>query len=72
MAVPRGVHQAGVDTAPQAHATFAALDLHDDTDHDGLRRMMRILSGDAARLMRGEAALADSDPSPNSRARRRG
>ncbi|WP_418276551.1 Dyp-type peroxidase [Isoptericola jiangsuensis] len=57
-----GVHQAGVATAAQAHGTFLGLDLRDDVDRDGLRRLMRILSDDAARLTRGEAALADSEP----------
>lgn len=57
-----GPHQAGVDTPAQAHATFIALDLRDDVDRDGLVRMMRLLSDDAARLTRGEAALADTEP----------
>lgn len=57
-----GPHQAGVDTAAQAHATFVALDLHDDVDRDALRRLMRILTGDAARLTQGVEALADSEP----------
>jgi dye decolorizing peroxidase len=57
-----GAHQAGVDTPAQAHATFLALDLHDDVDRDALRRMMRILTEDAVRLTEGRAALADSEP----------
>lgn len=57
-----GPHQAGIDTPPLAHAAFVALDLHDDVDRDGLRRLMRILTDDAARLTQGEAALADSEP----------
>ncbi len=57
-----GAHQAGVATDAQAHATLLALDLHDDTGRDGLRRLMRILSDDAARLTQGRAALADSEP----------
>lgn len=57
-----GKHQAGVDTAPQSHARFIALDLADGTDAGALRRMMHILSNDVARLTRGEAALADSEP----------
>lgn len=57
-----GAHQAGIDTDAQAHASFVALDLHDDVDRDGLRRLMRILTDDAARLSRGEPALADSEP----------
>lgn len=57
-----GSHQAGVANPPQAHATLVALDLHETTDRDGLRRMMRLLSDDAARLTQGVAALADSEP----------
>ncbi|GAA3667653.1 Dyp-type peroxidase [Microbacterium marinilacus] len=57
-----GAHQAGVDTDAQAHAVLVALDLRDDTDRDGLRRMMGILTDDAARLTQGVAALADSEP----------
>lgn len=57
-----GVHQAGIDTDAQAHGTFVALDLRPEVQREGLRRMMRILSDDAARLTRGEPALADSEP----------
>jgi dye decolorizing peroxidase len=57
-----GVHQAGIETVPQAQVTFLALDLHDSVDADALRRMMRILTGDAAQLTQGESALADSEP----------
>lgn len=62
-AVPfHGPHQAGVATVPQAHTTFIGLDLAPSTSRDGLRRMMRILTDDAARLTQGVAALADSEP----------
>lgn len=57
-----GVHQAGIDTAAQAHGTFLALDLHETTDREGLTRLLRILTDDAARLTQGRAALADSEP----------
>jgi len=57
-----GVHQAGIATAPQAHATFVSLDLHEATDRAALERMMRVLTDDAARLSQGEPALADSEP----------
>ncbi|SIT69326.1 Dyp-type peroxidase [Microbacterium sp. RU33B] len=57
-----GVHQAGVDTDAQAHGLFIALDLLPDVDRDGLRRMMSILTDDAARLTQGDPALADSEP----------
>jgi dye decolorizing peroxidase len=41
---------------------FLALDLLPGTDRDALRRMMRILTDDAARMTQGKAALADSEP----------
>lgn len=57
-----GRHQPGIATDAQAHGTFIALDLRPETDRDAMRRMMRILTDDAARLMAGRAALADSEP----------
>ncbi len=57
-----GAHQAGVDTDAQAHGTFLALDLQEDVDRDGLRRLLHILTDDAARLTQGSSALADSEP----------
>lgn len=57
-----GTHQAGVDTDAQAHAMFIGLYLHPETDRDGLRRMMGILTDDAARLAQGVPPLADSEP----------
>ena len=57
-----GAHQAGIDTDAQAHVSLVALDLRADTDREGLRRLMRILTDDAARLTRGEGALADTEP----------
>lgn len=57
-----GVHQAGIDTDAQAHGLFLGLDLREETDREGLTRLMRILSDDAARLTQGLPALADSEP----------
>ncbi|GAB3051923.1 Dyp-type peroxidase [Sediminivirga luteola] len=57
-----GKHQAGILTTGQAHATLLALDLRPGTGRDDLRRMMRLLSQDAARLTQGEVPLADSEP----------
>lgn len=57
-----GTHQAGIATVPQANATFVALDLHAETDRNSLRRLMQILTDDAARLTQGRPALADSEP----------
>src|SRR5690606_2711829 len=55
-------HPARAATAPPAHSPSLALDLAPSTSRDGLRRMMRILTDDAARLTQGVAALADSEP----------
>lgn len=57
-----GAHQSGVEVVPQAHANHLALDLLADVDRAALRRMMRILTSDAARLSQGSPALADSEP----------
>ena len=57
-----GVHQAGVETVMQPHATFVALDLRDDVDRAALVRLMRLLTDDVARLSEGRPALADPQP----------
>ncbi|KRC61218.1 peroxidase [Agromyces sp. Root81] len=57
-----GVHQAGVETPPQAHALFIALDLLPEVDAPALRRMLRVLSDDAARVTQGRPPLADTEP----------
>lgn len=57
-----GVHQAGIATPAQAHAVFIALDLLSGVDASGLRRLMGVLTDDAARLTAGQPALADSEP----------
>ncbi|PDP88204.1 peroxidase [Glycomyces fuscus] len=57
-----GVRQAGVETPPQTHGTFVALDLEPEADADAIGRLLRLLSDDAARLCRGEPALADTEP----------
>ena len=57
-----GTHQAGIETVPQSHVTYLALDLADAVDASALRRMMRILTDDAARLSQGAGALADTEP----------
>ena len=48
-----GPRQAGVATAPQAFAAFVALDLNRDTTRDAVRRLLRVLSEDAAARSRG-------------------
>lgn len=57
-----GAHQAGIEVAPQAHSTLIALDLLDAVDRSALRRMMRVVTDDAARMAEGRAALADMEP----------
>lgn len=57
-----GAHQAGVETPVASYATFLALDLHPEIDADGIRRLMRLWTDDAARLMAGTPALADTEP----------
>ncbi|MEU3458065.1 Dyp-type peroxidase [Micromonospora sp. NPDC006766] len=57
-----GQRQAGVATAPQAHAAFVAFNLRPGTDRAALGRMLRLLSDDAARLTQGRPALADTEP----------
>lgn len=57
-----GRHQAGITTPPQAHLALVGWDLAGEGGHDGLARMMRLLSDDAQRLAAGRAALADTEP----------
>ena len=57
-----GTHQAGIATDAQAHALFLGLDLAADVDREGLGRLMRLLTDDAARLTQGHPALADTEP----------
>jgi dye decolorizing peroxidase len=57
-----GKHQAGITVTPQTHINHIAIDLAGDTDRNALKRMMQILTSDAARLTRGTHALADSEP----------
>ncbi|WP_062467361.1 Dyp-type peroxidase [Demequina maris] len=57
-----GTHQAGVTSTPGAYATYAAFDLLDGTDRDGMRAWLSLLSDDAARITQGRGALADLEP----------
>jgi len=57
-----GAHQAGIATPAPSHATLVALTLRPQTDRERLRRMMQLLSDDAARLTAGRPALADTEP----------
>lgn len=57
-----GEHQAGIEMYPQAHQTLVALNLNEGTERDDVRRLLSILTDDAARLTQGKHALADSEP----------
>jgi dye decolorizing peroxidase len=58
-----GPHQPGIDTLPaQAHAVFLALDLRPGSGLADVRRLMRLLSDDAARLMSARPPLGAEDP----------
>lgn len=57
-----GTHQAGIETPAPAASTLLALDLREEVDRDGVLRLLRLLTDDAARLTRGEPALADTEP----------
>lgn len=56
-----GQRQAGVDTPAPAHASFIAVNLNSEIDQDGVRRLLRILTDDAARLTQGKASLTDQE-----------
>nr|WP_311132393.1 Dyp-type peroxidase [Nonomuraea gerenzanensis] len=57
-----GAHQAGVATAPQAHAVFLGFDLRKGTRKEAIVRLLQLLTDDAARLTQGRPALADTEP----------
>ncbi len=57
-----GPHQAGVATPLQRHNTTVAFTLCDGVDVAGIRRLLRIWTGDARRLTQGEPVLADLEP----------
>ena len=57
-----GARQAGVDTPLTQRVAHLVFTLKPDTDRDRLRNMLRIISDDTARLTRGMAPVADSEP----------
>ncbi|MGB3413773.1 MAG: Dyp-type peroxidase [Microbacteriaceae bacterium] len=57
-----GEHQAGIEIIPQTHQSLLALNLNPGVGKTELRRLLAILSDDAARLTQGTHALADSEP----------
>ncbi|MEY4039475.1 MAG: hypothetical protein RLZZ52_343 [Actinomycetota bacterium] len=57
-----GKHQAGVDTPAQSQGTFLGWTLKPGSDREAARRLMSLLTDDAARLTQGAPALPDNDP----------
>ena len=57
-----GPHQSGIETAVQAHGVFLGFDLKPDSHHESARRLLRLLSDDAAHLTQGRPAVPDNDP----------
>lgn len=54
------VNQAGIETSSQAHALILAFNLKDGITKDGVNRLMRVWSSDAANLTQGRAIIGDS------------
>lgn len=57
-----GAHQAGVESAPQAHSNFIAFDIKSGITKSDMLRWMVILTDDISRMCNGVAALADPTP----------
>lgn len=57
-----GPRQAGIDTMPQSFVAFLAVDLAEGTQRETVRRMMRVLTQDAAALTGGDAPINDQEP----------
>ena len=57
-----GAHQAVVTAEPPAHMTLVALHLREGADREAIRRLLTVLTDDAARLTQGRSALADTEP----------
>lgn len=57
-----GQHQSGILTGKQASGSFSAYTLKPESTLESARRLMTLLTDDAARLCKGEPALPDNDP----------
>ena len=57
-----GGRQAGIDTPAQGFAAFLGIDLAEGSTRDDIRRMLVVLSQDAAELTAGEAPIGDQEP----------
>lgn len=57
-----GPRQAGIDTPAPSYGVFIALTLNTELDRDGVRRLLTVLTDDAARLTAGRAPITDQEP----------
>lgn len=57
-----GRHQNGIELGMQAHGAYLGFDLKPGLTKESARRLMRLLTDDAARLTSGMPALPDNDP----------
>ena len=57
-----GPHQGGIETGVQAHGVFLGFDLKAGSTREDARRLMRLLTDDAAHLSAGKPAAPDNDP----------
>lgn len=57
-----GQRQAGIDTPPPAYGVFIALTLNQDLEAEGLKRLLTLLTRDAARLTQGQPSITDQEP----------
>lgn len=57
-----GTHQNGVELELQTFTNFVAFKILADTDRAAMKRWMKIITNDIARLTNGEPVLADAQP----------
>jgi dye decolorizing peroxidase len=57
-----GEHQAGIETALQAHATFISFSLKESVDRPLFARLMRMWTSDMQLLSEGKPAMGDAAP----------
>lgn len=57
-----GPRQAGIDTPAPSYGVFIALNLNSGLEREGIRRLLTILTDDAARLTAGRAPITDQEP----------
>jgi dye decolorizing peroxidase len=57
-----GIHQAGIRTPLQTYGAFATFSLLPNFDRDAARRLLRVVTANAAKLASGVPPLSDNDP----------